>query len=96
MVFARRIAVGEPLPNITEGGYDHDYVQSTPFGAGASEAAIAAAGVAIEDLKAGKPIFTGPVVANDGRVISETTLELYDGSLWGTDYLVEGIVGSIT
>lgn len=94
--FAKRIAAGEALPNITEGGYDKDYVQSTPFGAGATEEAIAAATVAIEELKADKPIFTGPVVANDGRVISEETLGLYDGSLWGTDYLVEGIVGSIT
>jgi hypothetical protein len=29
-------------------------------------------------------------------MISPTTLELYDPSLWGTDYLVEGVVGSIT
>jgi hypothetical protein len=28
-------------------------------------------------------------------VISATTLELYHPSLWGTDYLVEGVVGSV-
>jgi simple sugar transport system substrate-binding protein len=94
--FADLIARGEPLPNITEGGYDKDYVQSTPFGAGASEAARNAALGAIADLKAGKPIFVGPIVANDGSVVSETTLGLYDPSFWGTDYLVEGVIGSVT
>jgi basic membrane protein A and related proteins len=29
-------------------------------------------------------------------VVIEGTLGLYDGVLWGTDYLLEGIVGSIT
>ena len=94
--FATLLAKGEKLPNITEGGYDKDYVQSTAFGAGASDAARNAAMAAIEDLKAGKPIFVGPVRSNDGKVVSDKTLDLYDGSLWGTDYLVEGIVGSVT
>jgi simple sugar transport system substrate-binding protein len=94
--FANMIAAGETLPNITEGGYDKDYVQSTPFGAGATEAARAAATTAIEELRAGNPIFEGPVVTNDGKVVSETTIGLYDPSLWGTDYLVEGVVGSTT
>jgi simple sugar transport system substrate-binding protein len=47
-------------------------------------------------LRAGNPIFEGPVVTNDGKVVSETTIGLYDPSLWGTDYLVEGVVGSTT
>ena len=42
------------------------------------------------------PIFVGPVRTNGGKVVSDKTLDLYDGSLWGTDYLVEGIVGSVT
>jgi simple sugar transport system substrate-binding protein len=94
--FAKLLAAGQALPNITQGGYDKDYVQSTPFGAGASDAAQKAALAAIEDLKADKPIFTGPVKTNTGKVVSDKTLDLYDGSLWGTDYLVEGIVGSVT
>ncbi len=94
--FAKLLAAGKPLPNITQGGYDKDYVQSTPFGAGASDAARKAAMAAMDDMRADKPIFTGPVRTNDGKVVSEKTLDLYDGSLWGTDYLVEGIVGSIT
>ena len=94
--FAEMIGRGEALPNITEGGYDKDYVQSTPFGAGASEAARNAAMAAIDELKAGKPIFVGPVKTNDGKVISEATLGLYEPSLWGTDYLIEGVQGSVT
>ena len=69
---------------------------STAFGAGATEAAIAAATKAIEETKAGTPIFVGPLKDNTGKVVIEGTLGLYDGALWGTDYLLEGIVGSIT
>lgn len=94
--FAKLLAAGKPLPNITQGGYDKDYVQSTPFGAGASEAARKAAMAAMDDMRADKPIFVGPVRTNGGKLVSAKTLPLYDGSLWGTDYLVEGIFGSIT
>ncbi|MCX5515913.1 BMP family ABC transporter substrate-binding protein [Kaistia algarum] len=94
--YADLLTKGEKLPNENYGGYDKGMVQSTPFGAGASDQAKVAALAAIEDLKAGKPYLIGPVKTNDGRVISETTVSLYDPSIWSTDYLVEGIVGSIT
>ena len=93
--YAGLIAKGEPLPNVNEGGYDKNMVSSTPFGAGANEAAIAAATAAITELKGGAPIFVGPIRDNNGKVVIEGTLGLYDGALWGTDYLVEGVVGSI-
>jgi simple sugar transport system substrate-binding protein len=94
--YAGLIAKGEKLPNVNEGGYDKDMVQSTPFGAGATEEGIAAATAAIAELKGGAPIFVGPLKSNDGRLVVEGTLGLYDGALWGTDYLLEGIIGSIT
>jgi basic membrane protein A and related proteins len=94
--YAKMIAKGEKLPNVNEGGYDKDLVKSTPFGAGASEQARAAVLAAIEDMKADKPIFVGGVKDNKGNVISAKTLDLYEGSLWGTNYLIEGVVGSIT
>lgn len=94
--YAKLIAAGEKLPNVNEGGYDKDMVASTAFGAGASEAAIAAATKAIAETKAGTPIFVGPIKDNTGKVVIPGTLGLYDGVLWGTDYLVEGVVGSIT
>jgi basic membrane protein A len=94
--YAKLIAKGEKLPNVNEGGYDKDLVKSTAFGAGASEEARKAALAAIDEMKAGKPIFVGGVKDNKGNVISAKTLDLYEGSLWGTNYLIEGVSGSIT
>ena len=94
--YAKLIGNGEKLPNMTEGGYDKDLVLSTPFGAGANDAARKGVLAAIDDMKAGKPIFVGGVKDNKGNVISAKTLDLYDGSLWGTNYLIEGVIGSIT
>jgi simple sugar transport system substrate-binding protein len=94
--YAKLIVQGEKLPNMNEGGYDKDLVKSTPFGAGASEAVRKAVLAAIEDMKADKPIFVGGVKDNRGNVIASKTLDLYEGSLWGTNYLIEGVIGSIT
>lgn len=94
--YAGLITKGEAIPNVNEGGYDRDMVASSPFGAGCSEAGKSAALGAIEELKTGAPIFVGPLKDNKGNVVVEGTLGLYDGSLWGTDYLIEGVVGSIT
>ena len=89
------IAKGEKLPNMVIGGYDKDMVQSSAFGAGCSDAGRNAATAAIADLKAGKPIFTGTVKSNTGKVITDKDTGLYDPSLETTDYLVEGVVGSV-
>jgi basic membrane protein A and related proteins len=94
--YAGMIARGEKLPNVNEGGYDKDMVASTPFGPGATEEAKAAAMGAIAEVKGGAPIFVGPLKDNTGKVVVEGTMGLYDGALWGTDYLLEGVVGSIT
>ena len=94
--YAGLVAKGEKIPNVNEGGYDRNMVLSSPFGAGASEEARNAATAAIAELKAGAPIFVGPLKDNKGNVVISGTLGLYDGSLWGTDYLLEGVIGSIT
>jgi simple sugar transport system substrate-binding protein len=94
--YAGMIARGEKLPNVNEGGYDKDMVQSSPFGAGATEGAKAAVAMAIGAMKAGEPIFVGPLKDNSGRLVIDKTLGLYDPSLWQTNYLIEGVVGSIT
>jgi basic membrane protein A and related proteins len=94
--YAKLIAKGDKLPNVNEGGFDKDLVKTSPFGAGASDAARKAVAETIEYLKADKPIFVGEVKDNKGNVISAKTLDLYEGSLWGTNYLVEGVMGSIT
>jgi simple sugar transport system substrate-binding protein len=71
-------------------------VQNSPFGAGAGEAARAAATGAIADLKAGKPIYVGPLSDNKGKVVIDKTYDNYDPYLDGMNYLLEGVVGSIT
>ncbi|KZM49427.1 BMP family ABC transporter substrate-binding protein [Labrenzia sp. OB1] len=97
-MFANDVAEGQALPNFTGGGFDVDFVQNTPYGAGASEAAIAAADAARADVKAGKPIFTGPINKQDGSVLLSAgqSLDNYEPSLDQTDYLIEGVTGSIT
>jgi basic membrane protein A len=93
--FAGMIAKGEKLPNMVIGGYDKDMVVSSPFGAGVSEAGRNAATAAIAELKAGKPIFVSGVKSNTGKIITSQDTGLYDPSLESTDYLVEGIVGTV-
>ena len=70
-------------------------VFSTPFGAGASDAARNAALAAIADLKAGKPIWTGPVKANTGKVGVDKAYGNYDPFLDRMDFLIEGVAGSV-
>ena len=93
--FAGMIANGKKLPNMVIGGYDKDMVASSGFGAGCSDAGRTAALAAIAELKAGKPIFTGTIKSNTGKLVSDKDTPLYDPSLETTDYLVEGIVGAV-
>ena len=74
-----------------------DMVQNTPFGAGATEAAKTAATAAIADLKAKKPIYVGPLKDNKtGKVVIDKTYDNLDPYLDQMNYLLEGVVGSIT
>ena len=84
------------MPNLYEGGFDRDMVQNTPLGPGASDAATAAVPPAIAELKGGAPIFVGPLRDNTGKQVTDKSLALYDPSLWGMNYLVEGVIGSVT
>lgn len=93
--FAKLLAAGQPLPNVTFGGYDKDMVQSTPFGAAATDKCKAAVTEAIAGLTAGKPIFTKPVKDNKGKVVlPDAPYGLYAQPLNEMTYLVEGVIGS--
>ena len=93
--FARMIAAGQPLPNVTFGGYDKDMLQSSPFGAGSNDAATKAATAAIADLKGGKPIFRTAVKDNKGKVVlPNAPYDNYAEPLNNMDYLVDGVIGS--
>ncbi len=95
--FATMLAAGETLPNFVRGGYDKDYVQSTPYGAGATAAAVAAADAAKADMAALKPVFVGPMMDNSGKevIAAGTTHAPYDTWLEQTSFLVDGVIGSI-
>ena len=95
--FAATLGKGEPLPNVLTGGYAADMLQSSPFGAGASEKAKAAATAAIEALKKDAPIFKGPLKDNKGAVVLDKAS--YDNGapeLNSMNYLLEGVIGSLT
>jgi simple sugar transport system substrate-binding protein len=94
--YAGMLAKGAPLPNMMTGGYDKDMVKNTAYGAGADAAARKSGDTAIADMKAGKPMFTGPTKDNKGKLVLEKTLGNYDPVLDGMNYLVEGTTGSIT
>ncbi len=94
--FADNLAKGQKLPNWVRGGYDLDFVQNTAYGAAATDAARKAADAAVADLKKGAPIFTGPIKDNKGNVVIPATLDNYAPALEGMNYLVEGVVGSLT
>lgn len=94
--YAASLAKGKALPHVLAGGYHNDMVQNTPFGAGAGEAARRAATQAIAALKAGEPVYIGPLKDNRGNLVIDKTYDNYDPYLDRTNYLLEGVVGSIS
>src|ERR1700749_220338 len=94
--YADLLKAGKSLPNMVSGGYESDMVQNTPFGAGASDEAKKAALAAIEGLKDKKPIYVGPLKDNKGKVVIDKTYDNLDPFLDQMNYLLEGVVGSIT
>ncbi len=95
-IYAALLAQGKPLPNMLAGGYELDMVQNTAFGAGATEEARKAATQAIADLKAKMPIYAGTLKDNKGKVVISKSYENTDPELDKMDYLLEGVIGSIT
>src|SRR5882757_8271698 len=95
--YATALSKGEKLPNMTSGGYEADMVQNSPFGAGASAEARKAATAAIADLRAKKPIYVGPLKDNKtGKVVIDKSYDNLDPFLDQMNYLLEGVIGSIT
>jgi len=95
--YATGLGEGQKLPNMLAGGYHNDMVRNTPFGAAATEPGKKAALAAIEGLKAKKPIYVGPLKDNKtGKVVIDKTYDNYDPYLDQMNFLLEGVVGSIT
>ncbi len=95
--YAADLAAGKPLPNFLVGGYEADFVRNTPYGAGATEAAEKAADAAIVGLRAGKPIYVGPLKDNNtGKIVIDKSYDNLDPFLDKMDYLLDGVIGSTT
>jgi simple sugar transport system substrate-binding protein len=95
--FGRVRQEGGTLPRFVTGGFDKGYVRSSPFGKGATPAAIEAARTAIQAMTSGEPIFVGPIEDNAGKQVvpAGTSYGPYALELQKTGYLVEGVIGSI-
>jgi basic membrane protein A len=96
--FIEALQKGGTLPNFVIGGYDKDYVRSSPFGAGATPAAIDAGKTAMQAMKDRDAIFVGPIKDNAGKLVvpAGTKYGPHADELQQTNYLIEGVIGSIT
>jgi basic membrane protein A len=94
--YADAIAAGQTPPNFLVGGYNNDMLRTTPYGAGATPEAIAAANAAIAALTAGAPIYKGTLKDNAGNVVVDKDYDNYDPYLDGMNWLLEGVQGSLT
>lgn len=97
-MFAEKALAGEPLPNFVRGGLAEGFVKMSPYGPAVSDAAKANADAVKADMmKGGYAIMKGPLKDNTGKEViaagkayPETAIELES-----TNYLIEGVVGSI-
>ncbi len=98
-MFADKLQAGEPLPNFTRGGLKEDFVRMSAYGPAVNEAARKQAdAVKAEIMQGGFAVFKGPLKDNTGKqviaagtVYPETAIQLES-----TNYLVEGVNGSLT
>ncbi len=89
---------GTPMPNLLRGGLKDGYVKMSAYGQAVSAAAKKKADeVKAAMLKGGYSIFKGPLKDNKGGTViaAGKSLDQFDPSLEGMNYLVEGVIGSI-
>jgi basic membrane protein A len=96
--FVADMLTGKPLPNFVRGGLAEGFVKTSPYGPAVSAAAKAQADkVKAEMMQGGFAVFKGPLKDNkgnevvaSGKAYVETAIELES-----TNYLVEGVIGSL-
>ena len=88
--FVETLQRGGRLPNLINGGYDKDYVRSSPFGAGGNAGSDQCCQGRHGAMRNGDAIFVGPIKDNTGRVVvpSGTTYGPDADELQRTNYLV--------
>jgi simple sugar transport system substrate-binding protein len=98
-MFATKIQAGETLPNFTRGGFKEGFVKMSAYGpAVGAEARKHADATHAEIMKGNFTVFKGPLMDNKGKEVipagasyPETAIQLES-----TNYLVQGINGSLT
>src|ERR1700712_122055 len=96
--FVSEMQKDEKLPNFVRGGLSQDFIKMSPYGPAVSEASRKQSdAVKAEMMKGGYAGFKGPLKDNKGNIVipagksyPETAIELES-----SNYLVEGVVGSI-
>ena len=98
-IFIDDLVAKKPLPNLLKGGFAEGFVKMGPFGNAATPEIRAAVTSAAAELTSGKrSVCTGPLTDNKGNVIltSGQTLAVMDPTLGSMNYLVDGVIGSIS
>ncbi len=95
--FVQDFKDGKPKPVNLMGSIKDGAVQLSPYGPAVSDAAKKAVEPIMAEMKEGKfQMFKGPLMDNTGKEIlpAGKALDDEDPSLWGMNYLVEGVIGS--
>lgn len=90
---------GEPLPNFVRGGLAEGFVKMSPYGPGLSEAGRKNVDtVKAEIMKGNFAAFRGPLKDNKGNevIASGKSLPENDIAIESTNFLVDGVIGSIS
>lgn len=90
---------GEPLPNFVRGGLAEGFVKMSPYGPGLSEAGRKNVDtVKAEIMKGNFAAFKGPLKDNKGNevIASGKSLPENDIAIESTNFLVDGVIGSIS
>jgi simple sugar transport system substrate-binding protein len=98
-MFAEKLQAGDPLPNFVRGGLAQNFIKMSAYGpAVGTEARKHADAVKAEIMKGNFAVFKGPLKDNKGNEVvpagaayAETAIQLES-----TNYLVDGVTGSIS
>ncbi|HTW93337.1 MAG TPA: BMP family ABC transporter substrate-binding protein [Tepidisphaeraceae bacterium] len=96
--FVNDIRAGKPLPRNVMGSLRDGSVQLSPFGPAVSDATKTAVEAVEKQMMAGTfQMYKGPLLDNKGNTVipAGKSFDDEDPSLWGMNYLVQGVIGSV-
>jgi len=97
--FIDDLVAGKPLPNILKGGFAEGFVKMGPFGKAATPEVKTAVETTAAELTSGKRVvFSGPLKDNKGVEVipAGQSLAVTDPALGKMNYLLDGVVGSLS